>query len=160
MHIEIKSYGLSGLWHDMLADSSVTSVLVVGVAALAISAAAWKIGRGLGAAKRTLARQTMPRMRRPRPAAHALAVAPAALARTLGEQWQRLDTTMTAAVSKAKVAEAAHRRAETLVDALDLEMSDLLSGLAGVSAYAGERTRPASSPVAPPASTPAASLAA
>lgn len=160
MQIEIKGHGLAGLWHDMLADSSVTSALAVGVAALAISYAAWKIGHGVGHAKRKLAALPKPKARKPRSTVKATAVAPPAPARTLAEQWQRLDGTMAGAVGKADAATAAHGRASILVDALDLEVADLLSDIAGVSAYAAHRTRPVAGPVEAVPQRPAASLAA
>ena len=160
MQIEINAQGLAGLWHDMLADSSVTSTLALGVSALAISYAIWKAGDGIGNAKRKLAARPKPKARPARSTVKATSVAPPAPARTLAQQWERLDAAMSGAVSTADRATAAHGRANILVDALDLEVSDLLADLSGVSAYAAQRTRPASSAVEHLSRVPAAPLAA
>lgn len=160
MQIEIKGHGLAALWRDLLANSDVTSTVAAGAAALAITYVVWKAGRGIGQAKRKLAERPKPVARRPRSTVKATAVAPPAPARTLAQQWQRLDDTIAGAVGKADTATVAHGRASILVDALDLEVADLLSDIAGVSAYAAQRTRPAAGTVEPLPQRAAASLAA
>lgn len=147
MQIEIKGHGLAALWRDLLADSDVTSTVAAGVAAIAISYAIWKIGRGIShAGQRIKARRKAPRPLR-LATGPALAVAPQAPARSMAEQWQRLDRSLSGRLEKADAARAAHDRASALADALDLEVADLLKDIAGVSAYAAARR------LATPAST-------
>lgn len=139
MQIEIKGHGLAALWRDLLADSDVTSTVAAGAAAIAISYALWKIGRGIGhVGHRIRSRSQAPKPVRPA-AKPGRAVAPPAPARSTAEQWQRLDRSLAGHLGKADAARKAHDRAALLTDALDLEVADLLKDLAGVSAYAAAR---------------------
>lgn len=141
MQIEIKGHGLAALWRDLLANSDVTSTVVAGAAALAISYAVWKIGRGFGHIGRRMAER--PRLAKPvRPASKpSLAIAPPTPASGSDQQWQRLERLLSGHIQKSAAACTAHDRAALLTDALDLELADLLKDLAGVSTYAAARQR-------------------
>lgn len=149
MQIEIKGHGIIALWRDLLDNADVTSTVVAGGVAVFLSYGLWSIGRGIFRLNRAVAPK-VPRLPKPRGVASFETAKPIDVetAPVLARHWRQLDRFASGNIRLAEETYATHGRVTMLVDALDLEIANLLAELAPVSTYAAERTGRAMIPLA------------
>ena len=141
MQIEIKGHGLATLWRDLLDNADVTSTLVAGAAAIALSYGLYRIGRGIARIDRVVRKKiaNAPAVR----SATAFASAEpdkVDTAPVLVRHWRRMHDFASSNLRLAGDARQSHEEAGTLLDALDFEIANLHTELAPVSTYAAGRT--------------------